>query len=102
MDSTNDAVTCHWLTPTRLMPSPHCLEAAGRPWSCVRDGHPRPLDMGELHQCATCARWEPRTFDAVKRDLIFEAWGVGDAVQADMTFDDVKRKLVSEAWGIRC
>jgi hypothetical protein len=38
----------------------------------------------------------------VKRDLIFEAWGVGDAVQADMTFDDVKRKLVSEAWGIRC
>jgi hypothetical protein len=36
----------------------------------------------------------------VKRDLVFEAWGVGDAVQVATTFDDVRRKLVWEAWGV--
>ena len=100
MERTDHPVTCHWLTPTRIMPSPYWFEAGVRPWSCLRDGCPRPLDGNELHQCATCARWEPRTFDSVKRDLVFEAWGVGDAVQVSTTFDDVRRKLVLEAWGV--
>ena len=100
MESPDNAVTCHWLTPTRLMPSTYALDAGVRPWSCLRDGYPRPLDLCELHQCATCARWEARTFDAVKRDLLFEAWGVGDAFQVHTTFDDVRRKLVWDAWGV--
>ena len=100
METTENAVTCHWLTPTRLMPSPQGFEAGVRPWSCLRDGHARTLDASDLHQCATCARWEPRTFDSVKRDLLFEAWGVGDAVQANTTFDDARRTLIVDAWGV--
>jgi hypothetical protein len=38
----------------------------------------------------------------VKRDLVFEAWGVGDAVPVTTRFDDVRRKLVWEAWGVGC
>ena len=100
MERPESPVTCHWLTPTRVMPSPYWFEAGVRPWSCLRDSCPRPLDANELHRCATCARWEPRTFDSVKRDLVFEAWGVGDAVQVSTTFDDVRRKLMWEAWGV--
>ena len=102
MERTESPVTCHWLTPTRVMPSPYWFEAGVRPWSCLRDSYPRPLDASELHQCATCARWERRTFDSVKRDLVFEAWGVGDAVPVKTTFDDVRRRLVWEAWGVGC
>src|SRR5262249_30101591 len=51
MDNMSDVVTCHWLTPTRIMPHPYCFEAAVKPWSCLRDGYPRPLDMDELRQC---------------------------------------------------
>jgi hypothetical protein len=58
------------------------------------------LRLAELRQCATCPRWEPRTFDAVKRDLVFEAWG-GVPVPERRTFDDAKRDLVCEAWGVR-
>ena len=100
MERTDNAITCHWLTPTRLMSDPSRFEAGIRPWSCLRDGYPRPLDLSELHQCATCARREARTFDAVKRDLVFEAWGTGDFVPRHRTLDDVRRDLVLEAWGV--
>jgi hypothetical protein len=101
MANPDNAVTCHWLTPTRIMPHPYGFEAGVRPWSCLRDGCPRPLDMSELRQCATCPRWEPRTFDATKRDLVFETWGVGIPIPERKTFDDVRRDLVLEAWGVR-
>jgi hypothetical protein len=93
-------VACHWLTPTRLMPQPYWLDAGVHPWSCLRDGCPRPLSLDELRRCATCPRWEPRTFDAARRDLVFEAWG-GVPVPERRTFDDAKRDLVCEAWGVR-
>jgi hypothetical protein len=101
MTTPENAVTCHWLTPTRILPSPYRHEASVKPWSCVRDVHPRPLDACELRECATCPRWQPRTFEAAKRDLVFETWGVGIPVPEDRTFDEVKRDLVLEAWGVR-
>jgi hypothetical protein len=100
MTGPDRTVTCHWLTPTRGLPHPYSFEASVRPWSCLRDGSPRPLTGSEFCQCATCPRWEPRTFDATKRDLVFEAWGVGIPVPEHRTFDDVKRDLVAEAWGV--
>ena len=81
------------------MPHPIRLEAGVRPWSCLRNGYPHPLDMSELRHCATCPRWEPRAFDATKRDLVFETWG-GIAVTEQRAFDDVRRDLVLEAWGV--
>lgn len=98
--SPENSVTCHWLTPTRVLPPPYWHEASVRPWSCVREVLPRPLDTRELHECATCPRWQPRMFEATKRDLVFEAWGVGIPVQQRGTFDEVRRNLVLEAWGV--
>jgi hypothetical protein len=95
------AAICHWLTPTRLMPHPYGVDQDARPWSCVRDGSPRPLTSNELHECATCPRWEVRTFEAKRRDLVFEAWGIGIPIPEPTAFEDVKRRLVSEAWGVR-
>lgn len=99
MDRTDEIATCHWLTPTRLMPHPYGYESHERPWTCLRDGYPRPLDMSEFHQCAACARWEPRTFDDERRDLVFEAWG-GVSVPEHRSFDEARRDLVLEAWGV--
>jgi hypothetical protein len=100
MASADHAVTCHWLTPTRILPHPYSFEASVRTWSCLRDGAPHPLDRGELCQCATCPRWEARTFDATKRDLVYETWGVGIHIPEHRPFDDVRRDLVLEAWGV--
>jgi hypothetical protein len=100
MTTPEDLATCHSLTPTRLMLHPYRLEADVKPWSCLRDGYPRPLDMGELRECRICPRWEPRTFDSTKRDLVFEAWGVGLPFPEHRTFDEVRRDLVLEAWGV--
>ena len=41
MTQCENAVTCHWLTPTRILPHPLCFEAGTRPWSCLRDARPR-------------------------------------------------------------
>ena len=75
MTGPDNAATCHWRTATRLMPTPYWFEAGVRPWSCLREGTPRPLSMSEVRQCATCPHWQPRTFEASKRDLIVR--GVG-------------------------
>jgi hypothetical protein len=101
MTSPDNARPCHWLAPTRVLPHPYSFEAEVRPWSCLREGSPRPLDSSELCQCASCPRWEPRSFDATRRDLVFEAWGVGIPVPEHRGFDEVKRELVSEAWGVK-
>ena len=102
MVNLENLVTCQWLTPTRLMPYPYGFDAQDKPWSCILDRCPRPLTQGELQECATCLRWEPRTFDAARRDLVFEAWGTGIAVPEPTTFDEVKRALTLEAWGVGC
>jgi hypothetical protein len=101
MTGSANPVSCHWLTPTRILPHPYSFEANVRNWSCLRDGSPRPLDSSELCQCATCPRWEPRSFDATKRDIVFETWGVGIPVPEHRAFDDVRRDLVLEAWGVK-
>jgi len=100
MTVTENATNCEWRTATRLMPTPYWFEADVRPWSCVREGEPRPLSLSELRQCATCPRWQARTFDATKRDLVFEAWG-GAPVPEHRVFDDTRRDLLFEAWGVR-
>jgi hypothetical protein len=101
MDNKADRfVTCHWLTPTRSMPHPHCFMASARPWSCLHDGFPRPLAMRELRKCSSCPRWERRTFEDAKRDQLFEIWGVGEAVVNHATFDEVRRELAMETWGV--
>ena len=101
MTGSANPVSCHWLTPTRILPHPYSFEAHVRNWSCLRDGSPRPLDSSELCQCSTCPRWEPRSFDATKRDIVFETWGVGIPVPEHRAFDDVRRDLVLEAWGVK-
>ena len=100
METTNNAVTCHWLSPTRIMPEPYRIEALTRPWACIRDGYPRPLDSHELCDCASCVRREPRTFEAAKRDLILEAWGGADAVRHEPSYDEARRIEVLQAWGV--
>ena len=100
MERTSNLVTCHWLTPTRLMGDPYTFEAEVRPWTCLRDGCPRPLSMTELHDCASCARWEPRTFESARRDLIFETWGPGDMAPRHRTYDEARREAVAETWGV--
>jgi hypothetical protein len=101
MTKPDGAVACHWLAPTRIMPHPFCFAADARPWTCLRDGRPRPLNAAELSQCATCPRWEPRTLDASKRDLAFETWGVGIPLPAERTFDDGRRDVAWNTWGVR-
>jgi hypothetical protein len=93
-------VTCHWLTPTNLMPDPYRMEAGVRPWSCLRDGCPRPMDAAELADCPMCPHFMARSFESVKRDLIFETWGVGNVVAKPRTLDEVKRHLMLETWGV--
>ena len=100
MDRIELTPTCDWLTPTRVMPHPYCFEADTHPWTCIRGASPRPLDLCQLRQCATCPRWEPRTFDAAVRDLVFEAWGVGMRVPEPAGFEEAKRDMVLDAWAV--
>ena len=41
-----------------------------------------------------------RSFDSVKRDLIFEAWGTENLATRPRTLDEVKRHLMLEIWGV--
>jgi hypothetical protein len=99
---TDIPVTCHWLTPTRIMPHPFCYEAAEKPWTCLRDGRPRALTCGELVDCAHCARWEPRTMDDAQRDLAYETWGVGIRVPEERNMTDARKELAWETFGVAC
>jgi len=98
---TDNLVTCHWLTPTHLMADPYRFESEECPWTCLRDGYPRPLTGAELCRCAACARWEPRTYDSAARDLIFEAWGTGDMPMKPRSYDEARHDMVMEAWGVQ-
>jgi hypothetical protein len=92
-------VTCHWLMPTRILPHSFSLEADAKPWTCLRDGVPRALCDDELRKCATCPRWEARTFDDAKRDVAYETWGVGIDVP-EPTFEDARRELAWNTFGV--
>jgi hypothetical protein len=98
--SSDNAAICHWLTPTRLMPHPYFMEAGEKPWSCLRDGCPRPLTGAELRDCAACPRLEARSYDDTKRDLVYETWGVGILIPERGTFEEMRRGIVAETWGV--
>jgi hypothetical protein len=97
MERHGESVTCHWLTPTWLMPHPYRLEAAVHPWSCIRESCPRPVDVSG---CAMCQHWKPRTFESAARDLVFETWGTGKLVQKPRTFEEARRHFMLETWGV--
>lgn len=58
------ASTCRWAQPTIFLAHPIWLDACDKPWTCLHDDVPRPLDSTDV--CATCSRWESR---AVADDL---------------------------------
>ena len=98
----NHAVTCHWLTPTRIMPHPFSFDADSKPWACLRDGRPHALTSAELAQCPNCPRWEQRTLDDVGRDIAYETWGVGIEIPESRTIEDARRDIVWETFGLKC
>jgi hypothetical protein len=100
MESHNEFVTCHWLTPTRILPHPFSYEADEKPWTCLRDGRPRALGACELEHCPHCARWEARTLDDAERDVAYETWGVGIDIPKERTFEDARREIVFETFGL--
>jgi len=91
--------TCHWLTPTRILPHSLSIDAESKPWSCLRDGAPRALCSGEFERCAVCPRWEARTLDDARRDIAYETWGVGMDLP-ERTFDDARREVAWETFGV--
>ena len=93
-------VTCHWLTPTRILPQPFSLDAGARPWACLRDGAPYPMCEAEIESCATCPRWEARSLDDTKRDIAYETWGVGIELP-ERTFDDARREVAWNTFGVK-
>jgi hypothetical protein len=50
--------TCRWARPTLSLPNPAWLEAADRPWACLRPAGPGPLESAEI--CETCPNWQPK------------------------------------------
>jgi len=50
---------CRWAEPTLFLTAPLWTAAEEYPWSCRRDGLPRPVD--DTAGCRTCGRWEART-----------------------------------------
>jgi hypothetical protein len=58
MDQESGVVSCRWARPTIRLPYPVWLEADGKPWTCLRDQEPRPLEDTDV--CRGCPRWEPR------------------------------------------
>jgi hypothetical protein len=53
----------------------------------------------EFRRCSTCPHWTARTLDDVKRDTVYEAWGVGIDVP-EATFEDARRELAFEVFGV--
>jgi hypothetical protein len=57
MRDKQSASNCRWATPTLFVSAHTWYLADEYPWTCLRDGIPKPLpDTGA---CETCARWEP-------------------------------------------
>lgn len=49
--------TCRWGRQTIRVPYPYWLDAEDRPWTCMRDEAPRPLENTDV--CHNCPRWQP-------------------------------------------
>ena len=58
MDQHLGVVACRWARLTLLQPYPLWLDSEKRPWTCLRDPAPYPLDDADI--CRDCPRWEPR------------------------------------------
>ena len=101
MNGHPDVVTCHWLTPTRILPHPYSYAAEARPWTCMREGLPHALDACDLESCPECPFWVQRTLDDVQRDIAYETWGVGMEIPPVHTIEDTRRELAWETFGVR-
>lgn len=55
----NNTCQCKWATPTMWLNWPLWLDADSKPWTCFRDGRPRPMSNAE--PCQKCGAWELRT-----------------------------------------
>jgi len=53
---TQRASNCLWAVPTVWLSTPFWCDAETRPWTCVRDGDPRPLST--TVRCVECPRWQ--------------------------------------------
>jgi hypothetical protein len=54
----HDIQHCRWSGQTMFLADPFWLAATEFPWTCFRDGEPRPID--DTRVCRICNRWEPR------------------------------------------
>lgn len=54
----HDIQHCRWSEQTLMLGDPYWLNAWDFPWSCRRDGEPRPVD--DTRVCRVCQRWESR------------------------------------------
>lgn len=58
MDERPSVESCRWARLTLRLPYPFWLDSEDKPWSCLRDAEPRPLDDTDI--CHDCPRWESR------------------------------------------
>lgn len=58
MDERSRVENCRWARLTVRLPYPYWLDTEDKPWACLRDSEPRPLE--DTAVCQGCARWEPR------------------------------------------
>lgn len=49
--------SCRWACMTVRLPYPLWLESEDKPWSCLRDPGPNPLESTDV--CRGCPRWQP-------------------------------------------
>ena len=64
MDQRPSVENCRWARLTLRLPYPLWLESEDKPWSCLRNNEPRPLDDTAI--CHDCPRWEPRHLAVVQ------------------------------------
>lgn len=58
MDQASSVETCRWARMTVRLSYPLWLDSEDKPWSCLREPEPRPLE--DTAVCHGCPRWEPR------------------------------------------
>jgi hypothetical protein len=63
---------CRWAEPTVFLANPLWTAAEDYPWSCRRDGAPRPVE--DTLACRTCPRWESRTPTIRRISDVSEGW----------------------------
>lgn len=63
---------CRWAEPTLFLANPLWMAAEEYPWSCRRDGLPKPVD--DTDACQKCGRWETRNAPDRRNSGISEGW----------------------------